>query len=60
MVIVNWRMATVIFICCLLGSVSLVYGQTLSELICSATAYYCNTAKYSLTLNTIIIIIIVL
>ncbi len=32
-------MATVtLFLCCLLGSVSLVYGQaTLGELICSAT-----------------------
>ncbi len=33
-------MATVtLFLCCLLGSVSLVYGQPLSELICSATSY---------------------
>ncbi len=34
------RMATVtLFLCCLLGSVSLVYGQTLGELICSATSF---------------------
>ncbi len=33
-------MATVtLFLCCLLGSVSLVYGQNLSELICSATSF---------------------
>ncbi len=33
-------MATVtLFLCCLLGSVSLVYGQTLCELICSATSF---------------------
>ncbi len=33
-------MATVtLFLCCLLGSVSLVYGQTLGELICSATSF---------------------
>ncbi len=33
-------MATVtLFLCCLLGSVSLVYGQTLGELICNATSF---------------------
>ena len=33
-------MATVtLFLCCLLGSVSLVYGQDSGELICSATSY---------------------
>ena len=31
-----------LFLCCLLGSVS---GQTLCELICSATSFYCNTAN---------------
>ena len=37
-------MATVtLFLCCLLGSVSLVYGQDLGELIFSATSYSaCN------------------
>ncbi len=30
-----------LFLCCLLGSVSLVYGQPLSELICSAATYSC-------------------
>ncbi len=36
-----------LFLCCLLGSASLVYGQTLCELMCSAINYRCNyTAWY--------------
>ncbi len=38
------RMATVtLFLCCVLGSVSLVCGQSLGELICSSavSAAYC-------------------